>query len=288
MLKELKNTVVHCKSEDEYNRLMKIYEDGGWVWTGGNMPTQFDGWEGDNGFWHYYECKDEFCRGSQAGAGQRAISLDQFLTAQGIGEDLKAGDWVEVIEKFECWPMTLKPGMRLEVTDWMLSDHRDRHVGFSIEPFAEYKQYAGGQKDSQGRRSLALWEKDWSKLCKCPPPEEKVDDRTVGLGYRVIQQMHYDLTPIPFFTGSVPSESYVSISIPTPPMSIVDSYRNSVLSADERVLRKAGLKDSCGKLTCEGEKLLLAVLADEFKTELVKEAKRFLKAKKGEDDSDDE
>lgn len=86
MLKELKNTVVHCKTREEYDRLMKIYEEAGWRWLSLSKPSKFDGYskyEADTGI----QCEDLFQMGSTATAVKnkwKVISLADFLREQGI------------------------------------------------------------------------------------------------------------------------------------------------------------------------------------------------------------
>ena len=100
-------------------------------------------------------------------------------------------------------------------------------------------------------------------------------------------QFRYEFTPdktwIKYYWDSPEKPS---TSLPHSRMSIVDSYRNSSFSAEERTLRKAGVKDSCGNLTPSGKDFVLAFLADQHKTELVKHAKKFLKSQKGEEDDE--
>lgn len=40
-LKELPNTVVHVETQEEYDELMRIYEDAGWKWCTGDKPGTF-------------------------------------------------------------------------------------------------------------------------------------------------------------------------------------------------------------------------------------------------------
>jgi len=84
-LKELPNTVIHCKSRSEYDKLMKIYEEGGWVWcSGGEKPTQWDGWCLDNDDFHSYSAKDGFSRYVEDAYNCTCLSFNEFLEKQGL------------------------------------------------------------------------------------------------------------------------------------------------------------------------------------------------------------
>jgi len=85
-LKELRKTVVNIKTQEEYNELMKIYEDAGWMWDGDNEPTTSDIWdeyrertcvEAENLFVYGYT--DSWKRG-----GYKIISFQEFLEIQGL------------------------------------------------------------------------------------------------------------------------------------------------------------------------------------------------------------
>lgn len=43
-LKQLKKTSVHTPTQEEYNILMQVYECGGWIWIGGDLPTLGNQW----------------------------------------------------------------------------------------------------------------------------------------------------------------------------------------------------------------------------------------------------
>ena len=43
-LKQLKKTSVHTPTQEEYNILMQVYECGGWIWMGGDLPTKGNLW----------------------------------------------------------------------------------------------------------------------------------------------------------------------------------------------------------------------------------------------------
>lgn len=47
-LKSLENTAVHVPTKEDYNRLMRVYECGGWKGYGNKKPTQ-------NNFWDTYK-----------------------------------------------------------------------------------------------------------------------------------------------------------------------------------------------------------------------------------------
>ncbi|MDB5344213.1 MAG: hypothetical protein JWP89_2590 [Schlesneria sp.] len=91
-LRKLPNTVVHCKSREEYDRLMTIYEEAGWKWRGGEKPTEFEGWAGTS---RAEECGlsvdayDDFrCSNSdwmsKNHPEKKTRSLSEFIFEQGI------------------------------------------------------------------------------------------------------------------------------------------------------------------------------------------------------------
>ncbi len=44
-LKPLKNTAVSTPIQEEYIKLMQVYDCGGWIWGSGDLPTQHNRWE---------------------------------------------------------------------------------------------------------------------------------------------------------------------------------------------------------------------------------------------------
>ncbi len=79
-LKELPNTAVLCKTREEYDRLMKIYEDAGWLWFGGEKPTEFDGFRDVDEF---VDVNDRFMTGKMA-YDRDVLSLTEFLREAGV------------------------------------------------------------------------------------------------------------------------------------------------------------------------------------------------------------
>ena len=265
-LREMPNTVVHCKTREEYDRLMQIYEEAGWSWSIGQIRPHegFEEWSEGGKYQLYITVKNIWDRRSSYEFA-KTLSLSDFLREQGIDqlkpEDLSPGDWVEVVEDFSYGGCRhkYKKGEKYQV----------KECGIEL-----WLKHPNGS-------SCWITEGNEAKLRKCSPPEDKKPfwkrSVTAGESFPVAQPdlIQWTLADYNFYTSSQPS-----------PMSLVDAYRNSGLNPEERVLRKAGVKDSCGKLTCDGEKLLLAMLADKFKTDLAKEAKRFLKLKKSDEDDE--
>jgi hypothetical protein len=102
-LKEFKNTGVQCKTKDEFNRLMQIYEDAGWHWRAGQNPTEFDCWD-DEEERTCLDIHNDFRTDSISrweSHGYSVLSFTEFLRKQGISGELKIGDWVEVTKSFD-------------------------------------------------------------------------------------------------------------------------------------------------------------------------------------------
>lgn len=57
----LKNKIVHCKTEEEANKLMQIAEDEGYMWCDGIMPTSCTSWYiiGKNGIAYFFDYEEE-------------------------------------------------------------------------------------------------------------------------------------------------------------------------------------------------------------------------------------
>jgi len=110
-LKELPNTVVNTKTQEEYDELMRIYEEAGWEWIGGGKPTKYNDW-------NVY--REETCIPVKNNIiyanlpyfkGCAIISLSEFKQIQGPGNrkqtKFKVGDKVKILGKsvpgFEGW-----------------------------------------------------------------------------------------------------------------------------------------------------------------------------------------
>lgn len=85
-LKDLPHTVVHVPTQDEYDELMKIYEDAGWKWHCGGKPITQNYWD-----LHKYETcilaknKCEYGRKDFYELyGFEIITLQQFKELQGL------------------------------------------------------------------------------------------------------------------------------------------------------------------------------------------------------------
>jgi len=287
-LRELENTVVHLKTEAERDEYLRLCEEGGWVWFGnGERPTEY------RPAWEVYE--DQLCiragdpleytgREWYKNMGYRILTLAEFKKEQGIDKDpkhrFKVGDWVEITESFSA------PGV-----DYIYPRGARCQV-FSVTNMGTILRLA--QPDG-----LVAWQISSvprENYRKCSPPEEKfarqVDESKPSDDegfYTTDTCTHSIPSPVSSnkysFTVSCASGSSISSS-PSKRMSIRSLYRNSRLSSEERVLRKADIKDEDG-LTEEGTELLLELLADKHKAELVAEAKKIIKARKDEDEDDD-
>src|SRR4051812_1774129 len=104
-LKPMPNTVVHCKTKDEYDRLMALYEAAGWRWCSG-QPVRAFVWESrgeDNEKRILITVSPSFANVIGT-CIYDVLPFPDFLREQGIDqlrpEDLKVGDWIEVVEGF--------------------------------------------------------------------------------------------------------------------------------------------------------------------------------------------
>lgn len=93
-LKELENTVVNTKTQEEFDELMGIYEKAGWVWMDGREPTKC--------IEHYTTHKEKTCVDGKnyftyddvdwhKMADYKIISLSKFKQLQGLEEKRKRG-----------------------------------------------------------------------------------------------------------------------------------------------------------------------------------------------------
>lgn len=326
-LRELPNTVVHCRTKEEYDRLMQLYEQAGWRWCGGDMPTSEPFSE-----FNHYDCNDRFQCGSRAWSGETVISLSEFLRIQGISPTIEIGKKYRPTSKARCRTFANDNGEYVVITKWETGDHRydiydmnHKNVGsccgcFSeashLEPYEEKpEEFKIGEwmtltedhseQGFEGKKGdvfrckpcgdsidvqlpsgcwMYIYESNRSKFRPCSPPEEKREEpETFAKSmYDFIPSLTADILVLPPHL----EEGYRRLFHSPSPMSMMDYFNNSVLSSEERTLRKADIKDSCGRLTSSGEKFVLAFLADKFKADLVKEAKKYLKARKGEEDED--
>jgi hypothetical protein len=96
-MKELKNTVVNVKTQEEYDELMNMYEKAGWKWCDGEKPSEY------NGYKHYSEtcidAEDRFCYKSVDSSkkrGEKIISLQEFKNMQEkTFKTLEVGDLIQ-------------------------------------------------------------------------------------------------------------------------------------------------------------------------------------------------
>jgi hypothetical protein len=93
-LKELKKTVVHCKTREEFDRLMQIYQEAGWVWSNDHNPVG-EKYHGEH-VWNIEReetcvlCIDKFgfdCCKHFLSTGFQILTLSEFLREQGIDAD---------------------------------------------------------------------------------------------------------------------------------------------------------------------------------------------------------
>lgn len=258
MLKKLKNTVVHCKTKEEYDRLMKIYEEVGWKWRDGELPTEYR----HLGRHTWGDEREETCvtvqdRFSFAGrswySGKRVISLPEFLRIQGLDtlklEDLQAGDWVEVVEDFEYMGVKCGKGTRYEVGS-------ENTTGLVL-------------KCPNPGRHDGMWYFHGCQECvrKCSPPEEPVSRTACTLSMAIVQSGQWNGTTL---CNPPP------ISSPSLLMSAWNFIKRQARSADDNNLIDAGLVNECGELTVEGRVALEAFTFEAYKDKLVKLAKDML------------
>lgn len=89
MLKELSNTLVNVKTQDEYDELMSIYELAGWKWSSGNDPSKSKIWSRYkentcveiNNIFSYSDI------GYFSRSGNQIISLSEFKRLQRLGAE---------------------------------------------------------------------------------------------------------------------------------------------------------------------------------------------------------
>lgn len=94
-MKELPNTVVHTKTQEEYDELMKLYEEAGWRWVGGDKPTAGNWWSVDEDQTCVW-VSDRFIHSPKnhvKNNGLKIISLAELK--QGLGGEFKVGDRVK-------------------------------------------------------------------------------------------------------------------------------------------------------------------------------------------------
>jgi len=100
-LKEEGKVVIHTKTQEQFKRVLEIFEKKGWRWSTGNLPTH------NRTIWNDYEentCiryKDvfEYCNLKYyKEKGYKIISFEEFLKREGLEEKPKpkAGDFIEI------------------------------------------------------------------------------------------------------------------------------------------------------------------------------------------------
>lgn len=99
-LKKLENTVVHCKTQTEYDELMRIYEDAGWVWRNGDKPTNHKSYFSEYEDGICAKVEDRFTKDSVRYwklKNWKIISLSEFKRIQGLEREFRVGDRVRVV-----------------------------------------------------------------------------------------------------------------------------------------------------------------------------------------------
>jgi hypothetical protein len=105
--------VIHCKTQEEFNKVLGIFEQKGWVWRSGKSPLKGkDNWRENNNetcieYWNgfLYCCKDYYLND-----GYEIISFEEFLELEGnrvfykktsinIPEGYKVDEEKSVLEK---------------------------------------------------------------------------------------------------------------------------------------------------------------------------------------------
>jgi len=292
-LKELKNTVVHCKTEDEYDELMRIYEEGRWIHSSGASARKHNyNPYANKKFWQCPDAKNKFNHKTTGWAGGEIISLQEFKEKQGIrtskhpngtvshwqtpeekksitidGHTYYHGD--EASGETEMW------GLIHGTMDFMEGQTTgikfDRlGVGTTFEPLDHIKNLEW----------LETMFKDTHTVTE-PSEDNGInvynDHAGIPFSAKALNKL------IEMTTGCRVEDGNLipPISIPPTTMSLVDKVRTSNLNKNERERRKAGFKDSCGHWTPEAHLVALDLLCDaesdkltEFAKEVNKECKK--------------
>lgn len=264
-LREMPNTVVHCRTKDEFDRLASLYKEAGW-----RELSDYHWDDGDGGGlcvdakreWSYTD--HDYQSTASELQDEWIITLSEFLSIQGLDtirpEDLKEGDWVEVPrDMMSCFGSHIPAGKYIVKQ----IDESYPKVGLDVDDTVLYPSH-----------------ENLVNCRKCSPPEERC----------VWKSPVFTLSDSPQYTVTWDT-GFDSASIsPTPSLmdcvtSVVQKARDLALSPIERKYRKLGLKDEDG-LTAEGLQVLLDLLFQKFGKELMDPVVRKLAAKK--DDEDEE
>lgn len=253
MLKELSNTVVNCKTQEEWNKLMDLLREESIKWKGGQKLQNYGKWE---------EYKSETCIdiGSGIQVSPRSfyrkcngeiISLSEFLEKQGLDKE-------EIV--VEC---------KTEVEFKALAKEYERR----------------GWKWLSGRKASCCMF-FYSNMCVttkdgfCHASREWYE----GKGRKVVSVLDFlGKTSIEYGdsfeiytkdTRMIPIITPDSTSFPKPRMSMLEKFKASKLSAGERNLRKTGLRDQCGDWSEEAQSIVMEMLCEEKRDKLEEMAKK--------------
>jgi hypothetical protein len=89
-LDNLYNSLVNVPNRKEYDRLMKIYESGGWTWSNGELPTERLKFVGQTTYVHGSNLFEE-TDNPEKYSGLIKMTVNDFCKAQNIDE-LKMGE----------------------------------------------------------------------------------------------------------------------------------------------------------------------------------------------------
>jgi hypothetical protein len=84
-LDDLYNSLVKVPNRKEYDRLMKVYECGGWTWSDGNLPTECLKFVGQTTHVHGCNLFEETDH-SERYRGLVKMTVNDFCKAQNIDE----------------------------------------------------------------------------------------------------------------------------------------------------------------------------------------------------------
>ncbi len=185
-LKELDNTVVHCKTKEEYDELMEIYEEGGWK---SNRPSHCWKENGEeviypqhvfrwinvyDGFCGNRFSTDEYANGSES-YGKEEITLQEFKRLQGLKEKAfknikwtKEGSalimsWGDYKSSMECYSQQITPTNLPPSNMSIVQKVRKSR----INPDERARRKAG-TKDSQGNWTTEAHTLVLDKICDQP------------------------------------------------------------------------------------------------------------------------
>jgi hypothetical protein len=84
-LDDLYNSLVKVPNRKEYDRLMKVYECGGWTWVDGKLPTEFLNFVGQTTYVHGCNLFEETDNPEEY-RGLVKMTVNDFCKAQNIDE----------------------------------------------------------------------------------------------------------------------------------------------------------------------------------------------------------